>query len=77
MNYQCPIKAHGMANGHKKDSYLCGHAGNAMCQKSIGISRSTTDGMTVGLLALQPRECRLMRLENLRGSQKVSAVMIG
>ena len=53
-----------MANGHKKDSYLCEHAENAKCQKSIGTSRSTTDGMTVGLLALQPHECQLMNLEN-------------
>ena len=66
-----------MASGRRKDNCLCGHAENVMCQKSIGTRRSITDGMMDGLLALQPHECRLMKPENLKGSQKVSAVMIG
>lgn len=66
-----------MENGHKKDSYLCVHAENAMYQKSIGISRSITGGMMVGLLALQLHECQLMKPENWRGSQKDSVVTTG
>lgn len=66
-----------MVNGHKKDSCLYERAENVMCQKSIGTSRSITDGMMDGLLVLQPHECRLMKLENLRGSQKDSMVTIG
>lgn len=66
-----------MVNGRKKGSYLCEHEESAMFQRNTGTKHIITVGMTDGQLASKLHECPLMKQENLNGSQRGFADMIG
>ncbi len=66
-----------MESGHKKERALSGHTTRGKCQKNIGIRIFTIVGTMVGQLAYLFANVPQLKQEDLNGSQKVSAGMIG